>query len=67
MLTGIDVNVNYDGKDYYFGKFSIDGVGLELEAANAVQPCEYYETRIEAAKALKFYITALQSRYGSNV
>ena len=67
MLTGIDVNVNYNGKDYYFGKFSIDGVGLELEAANAVQPCEYYETRIEAAKALKFYITMLQSRYGSNV
>lgn len=67
MLTGIDINVTYGGKNYYFGKFSVDGVGLELEAANAAQPGEYYETRIEAAKALKFYITALQSRYGSNV
>ena len=39
--------------------------GQSLVEANEVMPCDYYESRIEATKALMFYMQAIKTRYGA--
>jgi len=53
------------GEDVELGKFSASGFGYELTEANKVMPCDYYESRIEATRALIFYAQAIQARYGA--
>ncbi len=75
-LTGIsmselvnDITITaYDpikGQTVELGKFDASGFGYELVKANSIQPCDYYETRIEATKALMFYVQAIIARYGA--
>ena len=61
LCTGISVTVN--GTD--FGTFSAEGFALEAYRANRINPCDYYATRYEAAKALLFYSQMLEARYGA--
>ena len=48
-----------------FGTFSVEGFALDLENAYKQDPCSYYATRLEAAKALLFYTQMVNARYGS--
>ena len=64
LATGISVSVSYDGGAWVdFGTYSVEGFALQADNANKIQPCEYYATRYEAAKALLFYVQALEARY----
>ncbi|MDO4608362.1 MAG: hypothetical protein Q4B40_04135 [Clostridia bacterium] len=61
-LTGkVEVKVNNN----YLGIFSLEGFVNELEAAYGVDPCEYYLTRYNAAKALLFYVKMVNARYSA--
>ena len=53
------------GETVELGRFSTGGFGYELTEANKVMPCDYYESRIEATRALIFYAQAIQARYGA--
>ena len=53
------------GETVELGRFSVGGFGQSLVEANEAMPCDYYETRIEATKALMFYIQAVNTRYGA--
>ncbi len=75
-LTGIsmselvnDITITaYDpvkGETVELGKFDASGFGYELVEANNAMPCDYYETRIEATRALIFYVQAIINRYGA--
>lgn len=66
MLNGITVEMNYNNEGWKsYGTFDIEGVGYQFEQLNASSPSEYYETRIEAAKALVLYIKARALCFGA--
>ncbi len=65
LATGISVEVSYDGTPYNFGTYSAEGFALLADNANKTNPCSYYATRYEAAKALLFYTQMLDVRYGA--
>lgn len=66
MLNGITVEMNYNGEGWKnYGTFDIEGIGYQFEQLNASSPSEYYETRIEAAKALVLYIKARAVCFGA--
>ncbi len=66
LANGIKVEANYKGEGWKdFGTYSVSGLGIQFERANRLNPSEYYETRVEAAKALLFYVQAIESRYGA--
>ena len=66
LATGISVSVSYNGGAAVdFGTYSAEGFALMADNANKQQPCEYYATRLEAAKALLFYAQTLAARYGA--
>ncbi len=66
LANGIKVEANYNGEGWKdFGTYSVSGLGIQFERANRLNPSEYYETRVEAAKALLFYVQAIESRYGA--
>ncbi len=65
LASPITVTVNYNNTDYNFGAFSVEGFVLDLERAYAIDPCEYYQVRIDAAKALLFYIKMVNARFGA--
>ena len=47
------------------GSFSIGGLGYEFATANMKTPSKYYETRVEAMKALIYYAQVITERYGN--
>ena len=64
MADGIKVEASYNGgvwKD--LGTFSVAGIGNQFETAYSETPCEYYATRVEAAKAFLFYVQQIKARY----
>ena len=66
LAYGIKVEANYDNTGWKdFGTYSASGLGLQFERLNRITPCEYYETRVEAVKALLFYAQAISARYGA--
>ncbi|MGN1320175.1 MAG: hypothetical protein ACI4U6_03560, partial [Acutalibacteraceae bacterium] len=65
LCKPISVTVNYSGVDYDFGEFSAEGFALDVASAYNQNPCDYYSTRYEAAKALLFYTQMLDVRYGA--
>ena len=66
LANGIKVEAKYgDGAWVDFGTYSIDGLGMQFEMSNKATPSEYWNTRVEAAKALLFYTQAINARYGS--
>ena len=66
LAFGIKVEANYNNTGWKdFGTYSVSGLGQEFERLNRITPCRYYETRIEAVKALLFYAQAIASRYGA--
>jgi hypothetical protein len=66
LSSPITVTVAYNGTEKVTtGTFSAEGFGLELLNAYKQAPSKYYETRIEAVKALLFYTQMLQARYGA--
>ncbi len=66
LASPITVTVAYNGTEKVTtGTFSAEGFGLELLNAYKQAPSNYYETRIEAVKALLFYTQMLQARYGA--
>ncbi|MBQ6718296.1 MAG: hypothetical protein IJN22_05305 [Clostridia bacterium] len=69
LTSPITVTVAYNGiaveQKTVTGSFSVEGFGLDLVNAYKKAPSEYYETRIEAVKALLFYTQMLQTRYGA--
>ena len=65
LCKDITVTVNYSGTDYTFGTFSAEGFALDIQNAYKQDPCQYYATRVEAAKALLYYTQMINARYGS--
>ena len=66
LANGIKVEANYNNTGWIdFGTYSAEGLGIQFERLNRNNPCDYYETRVEAVKALLFYVQAIQSRYGA--
>lgn len=65
LATGITVEASYNGVVTNFGTYSAEGFALQAEMANKIEPCDYYATRYEAAKALLFYSQMLNARYGA--
>ena len=66
LANSITVKASYDGGEYVnFGAFGVEGLALDFENANKVTPSEYYETRIEAARAFLFYVKMVNARYDS--
>ncbi len=63
LLGEITVKVSYGGTDYDFGTFSVAGFARDMNTAYRNDPCAYYETRVEALKALLFYADAVKARY----
>ena len=64
LLSGITVQMSYDGGEWKnYGTYSIEGLGYQFEQLNAKSPSEYYQTRIEALKALVLYIEARSNRF----
>ncbi len=68
LSNPIEVTVSYAGglagdAKTVTGSFSAKGLALELINSYKQTPCTYYETRIEAVKALLFYTQMLQARY----
>lgn len=59
----ITVKVVYNGNENNFGVFSLAGFATAMQAAYEQVPCTYYSTRVEALKALLFYIETLDERY----
>ncbi len=59
----ISVKVIYNDTEYDFGTFSVAGFASAMQAAFEQDPCEYYSTRVEAIRALLFYIDAMDERY----
>lgn len=64
LCKGITINATH-GSDAFEAKVSVGGFVLDLENAYKADPCEYYSTRIEAAKALLFYTQMVNARYGA--
>ena len=66
LAYGIKVEANYDNTGWKdLGTYSASGLGQVFERLNRNNPCEYYETRVEATKALLFYAQAIAARYGA--
>ena len=66
LANSITVEASYDDGEYVnFGAFGVEGLALDFENANKVTPSEYYETRIEAARAFLFYVKMVNARYDS--
>ncbi len=64
MADGIKVEANYNGGEWKdLGTFSVSGLGNQFETAYSEAPCEYYATRVEAAKAFLFYVQQIKARY----
>lgn len=65
LASGIKVEASYNGGAWLdFGSYSIEGFALMAENANKIEPCDYYASRYDAAKALLFYVKMIQARYG---
>ena len=59
LISGITVQMSYNGGEWKnYGTYSIEGLGYQFEELNVASPSEYYQTRIEALKALVLYIEA---------
>ena len=66
LAYGIKVEASYNGGAWLdFGTYSVSGLGQQFERLNRITPCEYYDTRVEATKALLFYAQAIAARYGA--
>lgn len=66
LCNPITVTVKYgDNEAVTFGTFSVEGFALDIQNAYKQDPCEYYATRVEAAKALLYYTQMINARYGS--
>lgn len=64
MADGIKVEASYNGGEWKdLGTFSVAGIGNQFETAYSETPCEYYATRVEAAKAFLFYVQQIKARY----
>ena len=64
LASGVTVEVTMDTVTYNIGTYSAEGFALEAERNYRNNPCDYYKTRYEAAKALVFYAQMLDARYG---
>ena len=65
LASGIKVEASYKGGAWLdFGSYSVEGFALMAENANKIEPCDYYASRYDAAKALLFYVKMIQARYG---
>ena len=66
LVSGIKVEASYNNGEWVdLGTYSASGLGQQFEQLNRENPCKYYETRVEAVKALLFYVQAINARYGS--
>ena len=66
LAYGIKIEASYNGGAWAdFGTYSVSGLGQQFERLNRSTPCEYYDTRVEATKALLFYAQAIAARYGA--
>lgn len=64
LCEPITVTVKYgDNAAVEFGKFSVEGFALDIQNAYKQDPCQYYATRVEAAKALLYYTQMINARY----
>lgn len=59
----LKLSVTYNDTTTNFGTVSLEGFILDLENANRADPCTYYTTRIDVAKAVMFYAKMLDKRY----
>lgn len=65
LCKDISVKVEYSGTTTELGTFSVEGFALDIQNAYKQDPCEYYATRVEAAKALLYYTQMINARYGA--
>ncbi len=59
----LKLSVTYKEITTNVGTVSLEGFVLDLENANRADPCKYYTTRINVAKAVMFYAKMLDERY----